>query len=111
MQSTGRTADALLRRAKLYIRAGQTADAVYYLRRFLASPDCVWADERCEAMLALARCHLQTDNRTEAERWFLRACAETPDRPEPWRAAAAFYEALLPPAAALCRARAEMLLR
>ena len=109
MQHSVFDADALLRRAKLCMRAGQVADAVYSLRRYLASPDCVWADERCEAMLALARCHLQTDNRAEAERWILRACAEAPDCPEAWREAAAFYEPRLPQAAALCRARAEAL--
>ena len=101
--------DALLRHAKLCMREKQYADAVYYLRRFLASPDCVWADERCAGMLALAHCHLQTQNRAEAERWLLRACAETPDCPEPWREAAAFYEPFFPQAADLCRARAAAL--
>lgn len=109
MQRTVLNADALFRRAALCMRAQQYADAVYWLRRYLAQPDCVWTDERCEAMLALARCHLRTDNRAEAERWLLRACAEAPDRPEPWREAAAFYEPILSPAAALCRARAAAL--
>ena len=109
MQSSVLIADTLLRRARLCIRAGQFADAVYYLRRYLASPDCVWADERCEAMLALANCHLQAGSRAEAERWFMRACAETPDSPEPWLEAAAFYAPLSAQAAALCRARAKAL--
>ncbi len=108
MQSSG-SADALFRRAKLCIRAAQYADAVYWLRRYLALPDCVWADERCEAMLALATCHMRTENRAEAERWILRACAEAPDRSQAWREAAAFYEPTLPQAAALCRARAAAL--
>lgn len=109
MQSIAFDADKYIRRAKTCMRAAQYADAVYYLRRYLASPGCVWADERCEAMLALAHCHLRTENRAEAERWMLRACAETPDRPEPWREAAAFYEPFSAQAAALCRARAAAL--
>jgi hypothetical protein len=106
MQSVVFAADALLRRARECMRASQYTDAIYYLRRYLALPDCVWADERCEAMRALASCHLRTENRAEAERWILRACAETPDRPEPWQEAAAFYDPVFPQAADLCRARA-----
>ena len=109
MQHSAFDADALIRRARLYLRAEQYADAVYWLRRYLASPDCVWADERCEAMLALAQCSLLLHSRAEAERWILRACAETPDRPEPWQEAAAFYDPVFPQAADLCRARAAAL--
>ncbi len=106
MQSSVMPADAWMQRARICMRAKQYADAVYALRRYLASPDCVWPDERCDAMLALAHCHMQMNSRSEAERWILRACAQTPDSPEPWREAAAFYEPLSAQAAALCRARA-----
>jgi Tfp pilus assembly protein PilF len=106
MQSSDH-ADTLLRRARLCMRAGEYADAAYWLRRYLAAPDCVWADERCDAMLALARCHMRMQNRAEAERWILRACAEAADRPEPWREAAAFYEPVSAQAAEVCRSRAE----
>lgn len=99
-------AGELLRRARDCMRADAYADAVYYLRRYLALPDSVWADERCEAMLALAHCHVQTRNRAEAERWILRACAEAPELPLPWREAAAFYERVSAQTAALCSARA-----
>ena len=101
--------DALLRRAMACMRADACADAVYYLRRYLASPGTVWADERCAAMLALAHCHLRTHNRAEAERWHLRACAEAPDLALPWQEAAAFYEPVSAQAAALCLARAARL--
>ena len=101
--------DALLRRALACMRAEAYADAVYCLRRYLARPDCVWADERCAAMLALACCHLQMHSRAEAERWYLRACAEAPDLPLPWQEAAAFYAPVSAQAAAFCRARASRL--
>ena len=108
MQSSVFAVDALLRRAQLCMRAGTYADAVYWLRRYLAAPDCVWADERCDAMLARGCCCLKMQNRDEAERWILRACAETTDRPEPWREAAAFYEPVSAQAAALCLSRAHL---
>lgn len=106
MQHSVSVADVLLRRALTCIQERAYADAVYYLRRYLASPDCVWADARCEAMLALVHCHLQTGNRDEAERWLLRACGEAPDLPLPWQEAAAFYETASPQAAAVCLGRA-----
>lgn len=108
MQRSDSGADLLLRRARFCMHAGEYADAIYYLRRYLAASESVWPDERCDAMLALAHCHLQTQNRAEAERWILRACAQAPDLPQPWREAAAFYEPVSAQASALCLARAAM---
>ena len=101
--------DALLRRAQVCMHAHAYPDAIYCLRRYLAQPDCVWADARCEAMLALAHCHLQMHSRAEAERWILRACGEAPELPLPWQEAAAFYEPVSAQGAALCLARAARL--
>lgn len=98
--------DALLTHAARWIQSGEYGEAIYTLRRFLSCPDSVWPDARCEAMLLLARCCLHEGSRTEAERWLLRACAETPQCPKPWLEAAAYYETLLPQAAAFFAARA-----
>ncbi|MBQ7543129.1 MAG: hypothetical protein IJT44_12650 [Clostridia bacterium] len=106
MTETGTPAEALRARAERCIRAGEYAEAIYALRRYLSAADVVWPDARSEGMLLLAQCHLHENNRTEAERWLLRACAEAPSLPQPWLEAAAFYAQSFPQAAALCSARA-----
>ena len=106
MAKSDRMPDALLTRAQNYMQVGEFAEAVYLLRRYLSAPDAVWPDARCDAMLLLARCHQHTGNRTEAERWILRACAEQPQQPQPWLEAAAFYEPVWSQAAAVCASRA-----
>ena len=60
-------------------------------------------------LIVAAAAFLIMKNRNEAERWILRACAESSDRSEPWLEAAAFYEPLSAQAAAVCRSRAEAL--
>lgn len=88
------------------MQSGDYTEAVFTLRRFLHDVHSVWPDTRCDAMLLLAQCCLHKDNRAEAERWLLRACAELPRSPKPWAQAAAFYETLLPQGAVFCAARA-----
>jgi len=45
-----------------------------------------WAYEKSETMVWLSRC-----NKSEAEQWLLKACAETPDRREPFVELAELY--------------------
>ena len=106
MTDSVRFPDTLLTRAVQQMRSGDYTEAVFTLRRFLHDVHSVWPDTRCDAMLLLAQCCLRQDNRAEAERWLLRACAELPRSPKPWAQAEAFYETMLPQGAAFCAARA-----
>lgn len=58
--------------------------AIIELGRHLNLERSVWCAERCASMRFLARCHSSLGNIYEAERWALRACAESPDDREPW---------------------------
>lgn len=55
-------------------------------KRHLGLPQATWAPERAASMRFLAKCEPQ-----KAETWLLRACAEAPDRREPWVELAQHY--------------------
>lgn len=76
-----------------YMFKGRYTDAIRTLRRHLELPSAVWKDERCASMRFIALCHVRLQNRPEAERWYLRACAEAPYLREPWLDAASFFSA------------------
>ena len=97
--------DALLAHAVRQMQSDEYTEAIFTLRRYLSDVQSVWPDTRCDAMLLLTQCCLHDNNRREAERWLLRACAETPDSPKPWAQAAAFYAPQFPQAAAFFAAR------
>ena len=84
-------AHAMLALGKEYLSAERYDDAARTLRRYLALPTALWKEERCHCMERLAVCYTRLGNRTEAERWHLRSCAEAPQNPSPWTNAARFY--------------------
>jgi tetratricopeptide (TPR) repeat protein len=57
----------------------QPADAAGEFKRHLGLAASVWRPERAASMRYLAKCEPG-----KAETWLLRACAEAPDRREPW---------------------------
>jgi len=62
--------------------AGNTEPAIREFQRHLALPSATWRPERAASMGYLAR--LTHENPALAESWALRACAEAPERREPW---------------------------
>lgn len=58
--------------------------SIVELLRHLKLPRATWHAERCASMRFLGRNYLEMGNVNEAERWFLRACAEAPETREPW---------------------------
>ena len=65
---------------------GKNNDAIVEFKRHLNLPNSTWRAERAYSMLYLADLEPQ-----EKETWLLRACAETPDRREPWVKLSAYY--------------------
>jgi tetratricopeptide (TPR) repeat protein len=66
--------------------AGRRDEAIDQFRRHLSLPRAQWEPERAASMRHLARL-----DRAQAERWLLRAAAETPGRREGWAALAVLY--------------------
>lgn len=54
------------------------------LKRHLALPTALWEAERAASMRYIGRGYQALGNLIEAERWFYRACAESPNTREPW---------------------------
>ena len=63
---------------------GQWENAITALKKYLALPKAVWADERAYAMRLLSKCFDSLDNINEALKWARLAVAEAPDTREPW---------------------------
>ena len=74
-----------------YMFRGRYDDAVKTLQKHLALPSAVWADERCASMRFIAGCFERMQQDAEAERWYLRACAEAPRLREPWMDLARYF--------------------
>ncbi|MBR6773144.1 MAG: glycosyl transferase family 2 [Clostridia bacterium] len=62
-----------------YMFRGEYQKAITTLLRHLSLPTATWSDERSASMRYIARCYVALDKRAEAEKWFLRAVAQTPD--------------------------------
>jgi len=67
-----------------YMFYGRWEEAVATLKRHLALPTALWAEERCASMRYIARCLTELGRDGEAEQWLLRACGEAPGMREPW---------------------------
>ena len=67
-----------------YMFYGMWDKCIETLKRHLAMPEAVWKDERAASMRFIARAYQNKGNRTEAERYLLRAAAEAPHLREPW---------------------------
>ena len=57
-------------------------EAIVALKRYLAMPEAVWANERAYALRLLGRCHEALYN--DGMAWYRRACAEDPTVRETW---------------------------
>lgn len=66
-----------------YMFRGRWDDAIAMLKRHLAMPTAVWADERCASERFIARCYAAKNDLPAAESWYLRAVAEAPHLREP----------------------------
>ena len=59
-------------------------EAIVELGRYLNLPGATWDAERSFAMRLLGRCYNAKEDFVSAEKWWLRAAAETPFEREPW---------------------------
>ncbi len=76
-----------------YMFAGMYDKAVTELKRHLALPSAVWADERAASMRYISKCYARLGNSKESVSWALRAVAESPDTREPYlQLARAFFD-------------------
>ena len=67
-----------------YYFHGRWAESEAMLKRHLALPTAIWADERCASMRLLAKDCLAQGREEEAEAWLFRAVGEAPHLREPW---------------------------
>lgn len=67
-----------------YMYYGMYEKSIVELKRHLALPRARWEAERAASMRFIGRDYLALNNLVEAERWFQRACAESPETREPW---------------------------
>lgn len=74
-----------------YMYAGKNELAVKTFIKHLSLKSAVWTEERCASMRYMAKCLERLGRDTEAEQWYLRACAEAPYCREPWMETALFY--------------------
>lgn len=66
-------------------------DSIFELKRYLALPGATWINERSYAMRTLAKCYEGKGDWVEAEAWWLRSAAESPNTREPWCGLATMY--------------------
>ncbi len=59
-------------------------DCIATLKKHLALPSAVWADERAASMRFIGRAYLQKEEPDQARDWFFRAIAQAPHLREPW---------------------------
>jgi glycosyltransferase involved in cell wall biosynthesis len=66
-------------------------ESIEELKRYLALPGADWINERSYAMRTLGKCYEGKGDLAQAEAWWLRAAAESPDTREPWCGLATLY--------------------
>lgn len=66
-------------------------ESIVELKRYLALPSSTWTTERSYAMRTLGKCYEGKEDWNEAESWWIRAAAESPNSREPWCGLANFY--------------------
>lgn len=65
--------------------------AIDALNKYLSMPSASWDHERCFAMRLLGRSYENKNDHPQALKWYMRACAETPNAREPWLDIAQYY--------------------
>lgn len=71
----------------------QYAKCIAELTRHLKLPTATWEAERSASMRYIGQSYEAQQNIREAERWYVRACAEWPEDREPWMLLGLFYSA------------------
>jgi glycosyltransferase involved in cell wall biosynthesis len=74
-----------------YMYYGMYEKAIIELQRHLSLPSAKWDAERCASMRFIARSYLYKGDESNAERWALKSCAESPGDREPWLDLARIY--------------------
>lgn len=67
-----------------YMFYGMYEKSIGELKRHLTMPRAKWDAERAASMRFIGRGYTALNNHDEAERWFIRATAESPRTREPW---------------------------
>ena len=67
-----------------YLYYGRWDDCIRTLRRHLAMPTALWADERCASMRYIAKAYAQKGKERLARDWYLQAIAQAPYLREPY---------------------------
>lgn len=66
-----------------YMFYGRYREAIATLKRHLSLPAATWTDERAASMRYIARSYLGLGDERQAEVWYLRSVAESPNTREP----------------------------
>ena len=67
-----------------YMYYGMWDKSIETLKKHIAMPNALWADERCASMRYIAHCYIQKGDIVEAKNWLYRAIAEAPYLREPY---------------------------
>lgn len=75
-----------------YMYYGMNEKAIETLKRHLEMKSATWSEERSASMRYIGVCYFRLGNLREAEKWYFKAIAETPDLREPYLYMAELYQ-------------------
>lgn len=74
-----------------YMFRGRWQEAINMLKKHISMPEARWDLERCASMRFIGDCYCKLSQPTEAEKYYLSACAEGYRTREPWYDLERFY--------------------
>lgn len=74
-----------------YMFRGRWQEAINMLKKHISMPEAKWDLERCASMRFIGDCYCKLFQPAEAEKYYLRACAEGYRTREPWYDLERFY--------------------
>lgn len=74
-----------------YMFRGRWQEAINMLKKHISMPEAKWDLERCASMRFIGDCYCKLSQPAEAEKYYLRACAEGYRTREPWYDLERFY--------------------
>ena len=74
-----------------YMFRSRWQEAINMLKKHISMPEARWDLERCASMRFIGDCYCKLSQPTEAEKYYLRACAEGYRTREPWYDLERFY--------------------
>lgn len=74
-----------------YMFRSRWQEAINMLKKHISMPEAKWDLERCASMRFIGDCYCKLSQPTEAEKYYLRACAEGYRTREPWYDLERFY--------------------